>query len=83
MYRRWVLKPIMYVSAGYISSKLFGLIARFRNMLNDNNSLNNTYLSDRNIFFHEIAGLYLGLFGTIILDRFNLIVDNTPKLIEQ
>ena len=82
MYRRWILKPVMYVSVGYFTSKIFKLTGKFRNMLNDN-YYNHQFLKERSILNYEITGLYLGLFGTIILDRFNLIVDNTPKLIEQ
>ena len=82
MYRRWILKPVMYVSAGYFTSKIFKLIGRFRNIFKDN-YYNHQFLKERSIFNYEITGLYLGFFGSIILDRFNMIIDNTPKLIEQ
>ena len=41
------------------------------------------FLKERIVFNYEVTGLYLGFFGSIILDRFNMIIDNTPKLIEQ
>ena len=79
---KWLYKPTVYVFSGFVTAKLFGLCSRIKDYfyLNDKHSDSTLtwYVGDRQQR-KEIIGFYIGLFGSMTIDR---IMNKNSKLIE-
>ena len=82
---KWLYKPSVYMFSGFITAKLFGLCSRIKDYF----YLDNKY-SDSSLIWHvqnkqqkkEIIGFYVGLFGSITIDKIISMMNKNSKLIE-
>jgi hypothetical protein len=82
---KWLYKPTVYVFSGFVTAKLFGLCSRIKDYfyLNDKHSDSTLtwYVGDRQQK-KEIIGFYIGLFGSMTIDKIMTTMNKNSKLIE-